>query len=608
MLGGEGSTFGKFVLLTRLSTGRTSELFLARQRGPLGFKKLVAIKRAVNSTDPRMVESFVAEARAAAQFSHPHIAQVHELGQTSGVYYLAMEYVNGKTLRHVLDRGRKVKRGMHPEHVANLVIDMCSALQFAHNATDMFGQEVAVIHRDVNPTNLLVSYGGDLKLIDFGSARSDTSDLTEVTPLERRVAYLSPEQVAAQDVDKRSDIFSVGVCMYEMLTGTNPFSRTNPVEAMEAVRTLDPPAPSTFDPKLRAFDRIVMRALQKEPDARYSECDAMAEDLRKLLRQGRVEPASRSLANYMTTIFEQDITRENEVVARSVEESELAFADGTPARTTVMNDEMTEPRDPYEVRPTIIAKGMPEIERETSSRKALYATVAVAAVVAVIGTVLITRGTSRTDEDPSVKDDIAAARAVKAAALSNTVAPPSPTEIALVNPNGPAPTDVTPKLDEMVISKAVAGAAPAASPAPAKSHASTSKPATAKPANEVEVVVAEPARETPAPAPFKPVPAPAAPVAAAPAAPAPAPAPAQAKAPATQPAPAPAPVAEAKPAPAPPATAPAPAKPAPAPAPAPAPPAAEAKGKKKGDDNAVSKDWTQDPTPDLSSDDDDEEE
>ena len=623
MVGGEGSSFGKFVLLTRLSTGRTSEIFLARQRGPLGFKKLVAIKRALQTGDSRLVESFVQEARSAAQFSHPHIAQVHELGQTGGVYYLAMEYVNGKTLRQVLDRGRRVKRAMHSEHIASLVIDLCAALQFAHNATDMFGAELAVIHRDVNPTNLLVSYGGDLKLIDFGSARSDNSDLTEVTTIERRVAYLSPEQVAARELDKRSDIFSVGVCMYEMLTGSNPFSRPNPLEAMEAIRSYEPPMPSAIDPSLRAFDKIVGRALQKDRRDRYSDCLELAEDLRKLLRQGRIEPAPRSLANYMTTVFEQDITRENEVVARSVEESEMAFADGSPVRSMPMGDELTEPRDPHEVRPTIIAKDMPGIRRETYSRNALLATVGLAAIIAIAGTVLITRAMTR-------KAEAEAVAAEQDGALAEAVALPSPAEMVIkVAPAAAQPEEpeaMMPKLDEMVIKPVVAAAAVAPAPAPVKhvSKPRTAHVASAKEDEEEEVELTDEAEVAPVKAtPIKA--APPAPVAAAPA-PAPAPVPAapapatiQAKAPTPAPAPsAPPPVAakpappaptpapppaQAKPAPPPPAPTPAPppaqAKPAPQP-PAPPPPAPDAKAK------GGSKDWTQDPTPDLSGDDEEE--
>ncbi len=328
MIGGEGTTYGKYFLIKRLAMGGMGEIFLAKLRGPVGFKKLLVIKRILphHSANDQFVNMFFAEARIAAQLSHPHIVQIYEMGEVEQSYYLAMEYVAGKPLREVIDRARKLGESVPPAHAATVIADLCSGLSFAHNATGLSGSELSIIHRDVNPANLLISYSGDLKLIDFGIAKSGSSgERTETGTIKGKFVYMSPEQSAAQQLDKRSDIFSVGICLYETLTGTNPFVKSNAVLSMDAIQRLEPPPVSQHSRKLAPFDRILAKALAKKLPDRYSDCSELADDLHALLRSGDLEQPPTPLAAYMGDIFEEQIANERRIIASALENTQTEF-------------------------------------------------------------------------------------------------------------------------------------------------------------------------------------------------------------------------------------------------------------------------------------------
>ncbi len=328
MIGGEGTTYGKYFLIKRLAMGGMGEIFLAKLRGPVGFKKLLVIKRILphHSANDQFVNMFFAEARIAAQLSHPHIVQIYEMGEIERSYYLAMEYVAGKPLREVIDRARKLGESVPPAHAATMIADLCSGLSFAHNATGLSGGELSIIHRDVNPANLLISYSGDLKLIDFGIAKSGASaERTETGTIKGKFVYMSPEQSAAQPLDKRSDIFSVGICLYETLTGSNPFVKSNAVLSMDAIQRLEPPPVSQHSRKLAPFDPILAKALAKKREDRYSDCSELADDIHAMLRSGTLEQPPTSLAAYMGDIFEEQIASERRIIASALENTQTEF-------------------------------------------------------------------------------------------------------------------------------------------------------------------------------------------------------------------------------------------------------------------------------------------
>ena len=318
MSGGEGSTFGKYYLLKRIATGGMGEIFLAKLKGPVGFEKLLVIKRilAQHVENPEFVDMFFAEARIAAQLSHSNIVQIYEMGgPIDDAYFIGMEYVHGKSLRAVLDRARSRGVRLHPAHVIEVIGGLCTGMSYAHAATDMGDQALGIVHRDLNPHNLLVSYSGEVKIIDFGIAKSEmTTHKTETGTIKGKFAYMSPEQSAAEPLDRRSDIFSIGICLYEALTDLNPFARSNVILSLDAIQGHEPPPLTDFSPDLAPFERVVRRALAKERDERYADCAELHDDLQRLLRSGEVPPAPKTLAATMNDLFEDTIRAERRMI------------------------------------------------------------------------------------------------------------------------------------------------------------------------------------------------------------------------------------------------------------------------------------------------------
>ncbi|MBC7794956.1 MAG: serine/threonine protein kinase [Clostridia bacterium] len=420
MIGGEGSTYGKYFLIKRLAVGGMGEIFLAKLRGPVGFKKLLAVKRILShhAANDQFVNMFFAEARVTAQLSHPHIVQIYEMGEIEGSYYLAMEYVAGKPMRDVIDRARKLGEAVPPAHAATVIADLCNALSFAHNAKGPSGTDLQVIHRDVNPANLLVSYSGDLKLIDFGIAKSEHSnDRTDAGTIKGKFVYMSPEQSSAQPLDKRSDIFSVGICLYETLTGANPFVKSNAVLSMDAIQRLELPPLSQSNRKLAPFEPIMAKALAKKREERYNDCNDLAEALQSLLRSGTVETPPTSLADYMNDLFEQQIASEGRIIANALETTQTdilasgGFADNLRRTTPTKADRgMRQLHDdeaaniggaqrnspfPNGIRDRRNSGRRLSIEAglEPSSRFPFYIALALIVMVTIVGSVWVTRRT-----------------------------------------------------------------------------------------------------------------------------------------------------------------------------------------------------------------------
>lgn len=317
MAGGEGSTFGKYFLLRQLALGGMGEIFLAKLEGPVGFEKLLVIKRILQHhvANQEFIDMFFAEARVAAKLSHSNIVQIYEMGEIEGSYYIAMEYVHGKSLRELIDRARARGEHVPPSLVIDIISELANGLSYAHNATHISGERIGVVHRDVNPHNLLISYSGEVKIIDFGIAKSEMSmNKTETGTIKGKVAYMSPEQSTAEQVDKRSDIFSVGICLYEALTLFNPFAKANVVSSIEAIRRQDLPPVSQTSHKLAAFDPIVGKALAKEREGRYRDCNELRDALQGIQLGGEIERSRLTLEEYMQDMFEDQIEREKRMI------------------------------------------------------------------------------------------------------------------------------------------------------------------------------------------------------------------------------------------------------------------------------------------------------
>ncbi|MGB0678312.1 MAG: protein kinase domain-containing protein [Polyangiales bacterium] len=306
--------FGKYLLLDRLAVGGMAEVYLARAFGVAGFARFLAIKRILpNMAEDRdFITMFIDEAKIAGHLNHANIAPIFELGKIGSAHYIAMEYVWGKDLLQIINRLRKLRRRMLPQMVAWVASRICAGLSYAHSKQDRQGRQLNLIHRDVSPQNILVSYEGEVKLIDFGIAKAASrSTQTEAGVLKGKFGYMSPEQVRGREVDHRSDIFALGTCMYEMLTCDRLFLGDSDLSTLEKVRMAAVPPPSQIVPHVSpAMDHIVLKALAREPDDRYATAAELQEDLQAFGTRQAHPFGTTELAEWMRSAFDQEIATE----------------------------------------------------------------------------------------------------------------------------------------------------------------------------------------------------------------------------------------------------------------------------------------------------------
>ena len=275
---------GKYQLLRKLATGGMAEVFLAKTDGPMGFEKLLVIKRILPhlAEDPQFVEMFLGEAKLAAQLNHPNLVQLFDFGEAEGSYFIAMEYIDGPTLRLLLARARDLRSPISLGLAARIVSSAAEGLAYAHdfrdNATD---EPLHLVHRDVSPDNILVGRSGAVKLVDFGIAKArGQSHHTQAGTVKGKVAYMAPEQLRGEPLDRRVDLYALGVVLYELCTGRMPFEAGSDASMVRAV-LYDAAIPAvrrvpTLPP---AIQSILDRLLAKDRNARYPDCRALHADL-----------------------------------------------------------------------------------------------------------------------------------------------------------------------------------------------------------------------------------------------------------------------------------------------------------------------------------------
>jgi len=282
--------FGQYLLLDRLAVGGMAEVYLAKRFDENGPSDLLAVKRILPSLaeSSDFIRMFLDEARIAAQLVHPGIVRIRELGRIGRSHYLAMDFVWGKDLLQVMRRHKLLGAQLSPSVVAYIGIGMCDALHYAHEKRDRHGQPMNLIHRDVSPQNVLVSFDGIVSLIDFGiaKAQSRTKD-TQAGVLKGKIGYMSPEQIrGTRHVDRRSDLFAVGTCLYELLTLRTLFARENAFDAMENVKHVKAAPIGELRPDLTEdFAAILTRAHAEDPAERWQTAADFGDALRKYLRE-----------------------------------------------------------------------------------------------------------------------------------------------------------------------------------------------------------------------------------------------------------------------------------------------------------------------------------
>src|SRR5688572_31479103 len=297
---GTPKQIGKYQILDRVAVGGMAELFKAQLIGQLGFEKLVAIKKILPhlAGDQSFVEMFIDEARITAQLDHRNIVAVYELGTDADTPYIAMQYVDGLDVLALLRECARAQIRLSPDLAALIARDVLDALDYAHNALDVKGRPLKIVHRDISPGNVLLSWRGDVKLTDFGIARAaERRHKTEAGTLKGKYGYMSPEQVSGGDVDQRSDLFSVGILLAEMVMARRLFTSTSDLDILLMVRDarLDRlhKYAQEFPPELRV---LTVRALQRRPEDRWQSAgqfrDALDEWIRRTTRVGSRELAA----------------------------------------------------------------------------------------------------------------------------------------------------------------------------------------------------------------------------------------------------------------------------------------------------------------------------
>jgi len=267
-------TLAGYDVVAKLRVGGMAALYLGRKTGAGGFAKYVAIKVVLEhlAEDPMLVSMFLDEARVSARIEHPNVVHIHELGAEGGAHFLVMEYVAGASLSQLLRAAVKQGRRFAPAFVAHLGMQVAAGLHAAHEVTDDHGAPLHVVHRDVSPKNVLLAYKGYVKLIDFGIAKvRDASQATSAGALKGTLRYMSPEQAEGRaNIDRRSDVFSLGIVLWELLTGRPLFRAETDIAALELVRRAVVPPPSQFAPVPPALEQVVLRMLAPSPSDRYA--------------------------------------------------------------------------------------------------------------------------------------------------------------------------------------------------------------------------------------------------------------------------------------------------------------------------------------------------
>jgi len=302
-----GSPLGRYELLLPIAKGGMAEVWAARLHGTRGFQKVVAIKTILSGAidDARMEEMFLVEAEIASKIHHPNVVGTIDLGEHEGTLYLVMEWVDGESLNVLMQKA--ASQGGVPLPIGvNLIGQACQGLYAAHNLRDDEGALLGVVHRDVSPHNLLVTFTGTAKVVDFGIAKATSlASSTEVGEVKGKFAYMAPEQVRAQAVDARTDLFALGILLYQITTGKHPFRGENPGETLQNICSeRGPTPPSAFLPDYPAeLEAVVLKALAKNPDHRFSSANEMLTALERAM-PGPLEASFEvQVAEYLKQLF-----------------------------------------------------------------------------------------------------------------------------------------------------------------------------------------------------------------------------------------------------------------------------------------------------------------
>lgn len=312
--------FGKYLLLHKIATGGMAQLYMAKIMGIQGFEKLIAFKMLLPHylQDKELVDSFINEAKLAALLHHQNIVQIYDFGSSEDSYFISMEYLFGKDMKAIWNKAQGKDHPVSLENALNIVSRVCAGLVYAHELKDFQGKPLNIIHRDISPPNIFVTYQGEVKILDFGIAKAASqSTATQFGMIKGKVAYMSPEQAAGKPIDQRSDIFSLGILLYELVTQSRMFTGDNTIHILTKVREgeFNPPQAIAREVPQKILT-ILNRTIAKEPEQRYQTCAEMLADLEECMIEFSIRPGARGLASYIKELFAEEIIQEDELIRK----------------------------------------------------------------------------------------------------------------------------------------------------------------------------------------------------------------------------------------------------------------------------------------------------
>lgn len=298
-----GQTIGRYEFLIPIAEGGMASVWAARMKGTRGFQKTLAVKMMLSSLsdNPQFEQMFMDEARIASRIHHPNVVEIFDLGEENEVLFIAMEYIDGEPLSTIFRTAQK-KQGV-PVHIAvRIISDACAGLHAAHELANESGEPLGLVHRDVSPQNILVSYDGAVKIVDFGVALAEgrSSDKTSAGTVKGKAPYMSPEQALGKNLDRRTDIFALGIVLYHLTTGRHPFRADNDILTLHNIIENEPPRPSSIVPNYpRPLESVVLKALEKSADKRFQTMEEFEVALERALPPTQNRTRSADVARFV---------------------------------------------------------------------------------------------------------------------------------------------------------------------------------------------------------------------------------------------------------------------------------------------------------------------
>ncbi|MCG3172781.1 MAG: Serine/threonine-protein kinase PknD [Myxococcota bacterium] len=350
----QGQKFGKYMLIDRIAVGGMAEIFLARQEGIDGFERPAVIKRIRPhlSNQPGFIKMFLNEAKIAAQLNHPNVCQIYDLGRIGDSYFLSMEFIHGRDMSRIIPKAKKKNIPFPMEYALRIAEEVCQGLHHAHSKTDAYGNPLNIVHRDVSPENVQVSFDGHVKMLDFGIAKAQGSlSETKAGEIKGKLSYLSPEQCKGLALDHRSDVFGVGAMLYEWLTGYKLFKGESDLEVINNIIDGKIYPPSYFKASIpEPVERIAMKSLEKDREKRYQSAWEMHQEIEAFLKSHTFYPTNMHLSNFMKQLFKDELEKEQKRYAELTEAARRLGRNSVVDMEAVPDDNSSHQTDTFPAR------------------------------------------------------------------------------------------------------------------------------------------------------------------------------------------------------------------------------------------------------------------